>query len=261
MIEHLKASFSQTLDIFYPLAGRLSITENDQDNTTSFFIDCNGAGAQFVHAAADGVAVVDILDPVLVPDDIVYSFFPINGVLNYQGTSNPLLAVQITELVDGIFIGLSMNHSVVDGTSFWNFFNAWSEISRCGETWHPMPIFSRQFLDGIIDLPAAKSSSFFPPVLLQQRVFHFSKGNIAKIKAEANSQIGTSKISSLQALLGHLWLCIARTECLKSCTDQETKYKVFIGMRQRLQPPLPDQLIPRKCGSIWCGEVHGKQSG
>lgn len=36
LIEHLKASFSQTLDIFYPLAGRLSITENDQDNTTSF---------------------------------------------------------------------------------------------------------------------------------------------------------------------------------------------------------------------------------
>lgn len=89
LIEHLKAS----LDIFYPLAGRLSITENDQDNyTTSFFIDCNGAGAQFVHAAADGVAVVDILDPVLVPDDIVYSFFLINGVLNYQGTSNPLHA-------------------------------------------------------------------------------------------------------------------------------------------------------------------------
>lgn len=254
LIEHLKASFSQTLDIFYPLAGRLSITENDQDNTTSFFVDCNGAGAQFVHAAAEGVAVVDILDPILVPDDIVYSFFPMNGVLNYQGTSNPLLAVQITELVDGIFIGLTMNHSVVDGTSFWNFFNAWSEISRCGKTWQPMPIFSRQFLDGIIDLPVriprfrdqipvAKSGSFFPLVLLQQRVFHFSKGKIANIKAKANSQIGTSKISSLQALLGHLWLCIARTECLNSCTDKETKYKVLIGMRQRLQPPLPDQYL------------------
>lgn len=147
-----------------------------------------------------------------------------------------------------------MNHSVADGTSFWNFFNAWSEISRCGKTWQPIPIFSRQFLDGIIDLPvripcfrdqipAAKSGSFFPPVLLQQRVFHFSKGDIAKIKAKANSQIRTSKISSLQALLGHLWLCIARTECLKSCTDQETKYKVLIGMRQRLQPPLPDQYL------------------
>ncbi|BFG38840.1 hypothetical protein CerSpe_251140 [Prunus speciosa] len=47
-----------------------------------------------------------------------------NGVLNYEGSgSKPLLAVQITELVDGIFIGCTMNHSVVDGSSFWHFFN------------------------------------------------------------------------------------------------------------------------------------------
>ncbi|XP_062010962.1 uncharacterized acetyltransferase At3g50280-like [Rosa rugosa] len=254
LIENLKASFSRSLDIFYPLAGRLAITENDQDSTTSFSVDCNGVGAEFVHAAADGVTVADVLDPILVPDDILYSFFPLNGVLNYQGTSNPLLAVQVTELADGIFIGLSMNHSVVDGTSFWNFFNYWSEISRCGKTSQPVPIFSRQFLDGIIDLPvriphfrdqipAGKSSSSLPPVLLQQRVFLFSKEKIATIKAKANSQMGTSKISSLQALLGHLWLCIARTECLSSSTDQETKYKVLIGMRQRLKPPLPDQYL------------------
>ncbi|PRQ48021.1 putative shikimate O-hydroxycinnamoyltransferase [Rosa chinensis] len=254
LIEHLKASFSRSLDIFYPLAGRLAITENDQDNTTSFSVDCNGVGAEFVHAAADGVTVADVLDPILVPDDIVYSFFLLNDVLNYQGTSTPLLAVQITELADGIFIGLSMNHSVVDGTSFWNFFNSWSEISRCGKTSQPVPIFGRQFLDGIIDLPvriphfwdqipAGKSSSSLPPVLLQQRVFHFSKGKIAEIKAKENSEMGTNKISSLQALLGHLWLCIARTECLCSSSDQETKYKVLIGMRQRLKPPLLDQYL------------------
>ncbi|KAK9948948.1 hypothetical protein M0R45_004500 [Rubus argutus] len=75
LIQNLKSSFSLTLDIFYPLAGRLAVTENDADNTTSFSVDCNGAGAQFVHAAADGVTVAHILDPVFVPDDIVYSLF------------------------------------------------------------------------------------------------------------------------------------------------------------------------------------------
>ncbi|KAL6220403.1 hypothetical protein ACLB2K_008159 [Fragaria x ananassa] len=69
LIQHLKASFSCTLNIFYPLAGRLSLVEN-QDNTTCLYINCNGFGANFVHAAADGVTVADILGPVYIPDDV-----------------------------------------------------------------------------------------------------------------------------------------------------------------------------------------------
>lgn len=38
----------------------------------------------------------------------------------------------MTELVDGTFIGCSINHIVVDGTTFWHFFNTWSGISRIG---------------------------------------------------------------------------------------------------------------------------------
>ncbi|KAB2617812.1 hypothetical protein D8674_013681 [Pyrus ussuriensis x Pyrus communis] len=187
LIQQLKASLSLTLDIFYPLAGRLTITEHEDDNTTSFSVNCNGAGAQFVHAVADVVTVADVLDPDLVPDDIVYSFFLMNGVLNYEGSvSKPLLAVQVTELVDGIFIGCTMNHSVADGSSFWHFVNTW-------------------------------------------------------LKAKANSEMGTTKISSLQALLAHLWLSVTRNQCLS--TGQETMYKVIVGMRQRLQPPLPDQYL------------------
>ncbi|KAL6222599.1 hypothetical protein ACLB2K_005991 [Fragaria x ananassa] len=51
---------SCTLNIFYPVAGRLSLVEN-QENTACFFINCNGVGAHFVHAAADGVRVTDFL--------------------------------------------------------------------------------------------------------------------------------------------------------------------------------------------------------
>ncbi|KAB2626484.1 hypothetical protein D8674_020102 [Pyrus ussuriensis x Pyrus communis] len=100
-------ALSRTLDIFYPLA----VTEIKDKTLSCFSINCNGDGAQFVHAAADG--------------DIVSNFFSMNEILNYEGVSKPLLAVQVTELVDGIFIGCTMNHSVVDGSSFWHFFNTW----------------------------------------------------------------------------------------------------------------------------------------
>ncbi|XP_028080732.1 uncharacterized acetyltransferase At3g50280-like [Camellia sinensis] len=106
----------------------LGVIEND-DNTSSFFVDCNNAEAHFIHSVVDNVTVNDILDPVYVPH-IVNFLFPLNGVLNHEGVSKPLLAVQVTELIDGSFVGCTMNHIIGDGSSFWQFFNFWSETSR-----------------------------------------------------------------------------------------------------------------------------------
>ena len=252
LIDHLKTSFSRTLDLFYPLAGRLCSSVNEDDNTTCFcFLDCNAAGAQFIHAAAGSVTVADILEPVDVPR-IVHSFFPLNGVSNSDGVSLPLLGVQVTELVDGIFIGCTVNHSVADGASFWHFFNTWSEISRgSGEIITLSPVFDRCFLNDVNNVhfptPIPQSMLTFrplarPPSLpqsLQERVFHFKKEKIAALKARANAEMGTNKISSLQALSAHLWRCITR--CRRFPEDQETKYLFLIGMRPRLSPPLPAQ--------------------
>ena len=103
VVQHLKLSLSRTLDFFPPLAGRLGVSHN-ADGTSSFFVDCNNAGADFVHAVAENVTVADILEPVFVPR-IVHSFFPLNGVYNFHGVSIPLMEVQVTELLDGFFIG------------------------------------------------------------------------------------------------------------------------------------------------------------
>ena len=89
MIDHLASSFSRALNIFYPLAGRLAMIENNEDDTASFFIDCNNQGAQFVHAAADGITMADILVPIDDPQ-IVDSLLLMNNVLNYEGISTPI---------------------------------------------------------------------------------------------------------------------------------------------------------------------------
>ncbi|KAE7996392.1 hypothetical protein FH972_001122 [Carpinus fangiana] len=255
VIDHLKTSLSRTLDIFYPLAGRLVKAENDDDKTTSFFVDCNNlGGAEFVHAVANGVTVADILEPLYVPD-IVNSFFLMNRVLNCEGVSKPLLAVQVTELVDGIFISCTLNHSVVDGTSFWRFFNTWSGISTGSSdpTSQSPPIIGSGFLDGIINLPIRipfqfqrnieiheeERSNTCPP--LKQRVFHFSKEKIQQLKAKANAEMSTNKISSLQAVLAHLWRSVVRSRRLNA--DEEVSYRLLVGMRKRLQPPLPEEYL------------------
>ncbi|CAB4287393.1 unnamed protein product [Prunus armeniaca] len=261
LIQHLQATLSQTLNIFYPLAGRLAVIENE-DNTTCFSINCNGDGALFVHAAADGVKVADVLDSVYVPDDIVNNLFSMKEAWNYEGISKPLLAAQVTELVDGIFIGCSINHTAADGTSFWHFFNTWSEISRLGgydKIYKPHPVLGRQFHEEVIDLPIHLPSSYVNEIKskqliighgsssdsLRRVVFHFPKEKVAWLKSKANAEMGTIdsniSISSLQALMAHLWRAITRGRHLNP--DQEVAYRIAVGLRQRLNPPLPKEYL------------------
>ncbi|ESR50989.1 hypothetical protein CICLE_v10033639mg, partial [Citrus x clementina] len=117
LIHHLKISHSRALDLLYPLAGRFATTYHHHDNTISFFVDCNTAGVDFVHVAADGVSVADILEPIYVLENI-------------EGTSKTFLEVQVAKLKNRIFLACSTNISLVDGTSIWQFFQSWSEIRR-----------------------------------------------------------------------------------------------------------------------------------
>ncbi|XP_008778923.1 uncharacterized acetyltransferase At3g50280-like [Phoenix dactylifera] len=245
IISDLLSSFARALDHFFPLAGRLATAKHEETNSLSIFLDCNDEGAEFIHASAATVTASDVLAPLYV-HPVVQSFFPLNGVLGCDGLSTPLLAVQVTELADGgIFIGCSLNHAVADGSSFWHFFNSWAHLSRDR---HQVsipnpPTIDRWFLDSCpppIRLPFADRLDSiqrisFPPV--RECALHFSARSIAKLKARANTEMGTDRISSLQALLGHLWRSVARARRLDP--TQETTYSVLVGCRSRLGPSLP----------------------
>ncbi|KAH7520210.1 uncharacterized acetyltransferase At3g50280 [Ziziphus jujuba] len=249
LIPHLKSSLSRTLDFFPPLAGRLASIEHANDNTTSFLIDCNNAGALFVYAKADEVSISDIVDPLCHPR-IIHSFFTLNGVRNFQGTTKPLLGVQVTELIDGVFIGCTINHTVVDGSSFWHFFNSWSEISRGFDNITKPPVLHRWFPEGTqfpIRIPFSDANHNVdntkfstPKQSMGERVFHFSKEYVKKLKSKANAEIGTDKISSLQAVLAHLWRSIIRYDRHLDCNKHNSNYRLLIGARSRLNPPLPE---------------------
>ncbi|XVF26958.1 hypothetical protein REPUB_Repub14bG0065200 [Reevesia pubescens] len=249
VVFYMKMFLSSTLDYFSPLAGRLSTAEHDDGDTILFSINCNNAGALFVHAVADGVTTSDIIRPVYIPS-VMDSFFPLNGVKNYEGASNPLLAVQVTELVDGFFISVSVNHSVVDGASFFHFFKSWLAIACDPTQLSKQPIFKREFFENI-SFPIRLPHSYFQqnhdnmliPPPLKVRVFHFSKENVVKLKTKANSEAGTKEISSLQALLSHLWRAVIRNR--KADPNEETNYCLLISGRPKLQ-----QLPERYFGNV-----------
>ncbi|KAI3866040.1 hypothetical protein MKX03_024739 [Papaver bracteatum] len=218
IICNLESSLSQTLDYFFPLAGRLGMTKHDDDGTISFYINCNSAGVEFIHAVED-VTVADLLEPTYTPD-IIDSFFTFDGIPNYEGVSLPLLSIQITELIDGIFVAFSFNHCVCDGASFSHFINSLSQISRCSTH--------------ISHTPAILEPRWLPRKN-QKKSFHFSPQNIAKLKGKANSECGTT-FSSLQVVSAHVWVAVTRARHLRP--NENVTFQFAINNRDRLDPPL-----------------------
>ncbi|PIN18283.1 Shikimate O-hydroxycinnamoyltransferase [Handroanthus impetiginosus] len=186
LISLLKQSLSQTLTRFPPLAGRLT---TDADGYV--YVTCNDAGADFIHANGSHIRVRDLLnsDNGDVPE-LVKGCFALDGTVNYEGHFGAISAVQVTELADGIFIGCTINHAVTDGTSFWDFFNSFAELSRGVKRISRTPDFSR---DSILNSPVVPKLpaggpkvTFSGDAPVRERIFRFTRESILKLKDKVN---------------------------------------------------------------------------
>ncbi|GJN39968.1 hypothetical protein PR202_gb29125 [Eleusine coracana subsp. coracana] len=186
LTDALACSFARALERFYPFAGRLAADERG-DGTVTVSLRCTGDGAEFVHAVAPRVAVADVVSSFYIPSSVVWSFYQLNEALSADAAieSLPVLAVQVTELVDGVFIGMSLNHCVGgDGTVPKDLFNTWSSIHRCGTTTLPPALETRRwFLESSpvpIPLPFSKLQHVvrrFERTTVQECFFTFSSAS------------------------------------------------------------------------------------
>ncbi|PWA70349.1 HXXXD-type acyl-transferase family protein [Artemisia annua] len=249
-LQDLKDSLSITLTHFHPLAARLiTVKKQNPPSMVVFMSHENSPGARFIHAKVN-VTIDDVLTPKDVPV-IVQSFFDHHKAIDYDGHEVSLLSVQVTELKDGVFIGCSVNHMVVDGSSFWHFFNSWSEVfnskgingkySGFAPISRP-PVIERWTPPGcgpILTLPFSREDEYidrpYTP-LLRERIFHISSDSLAKLKAKVNSECNTTKISSLQSVSAVVWRCITRARLFSK--DQETGCRLATNNRGRLSPPI-----------------------
>ncbi|KAL2901284.1 hypothetical protein RDABS01_026366 [Bienertia sinuspersici] len=79
----------------------------------------NYSTPEFLDSLKDSLShtlLSDILTPTHIPM-VVQSFFDHDRAVNHDGHDTSLLTIQVTELLDGVFIGCSMNHVLGDGTS------------------------------------------------------------------------------------------------------------------------------------------------
>ncbi|KAF3648324.1 putative eukaryotic translation initiation factor 3 subunit F-like [Capsicum annuum] len=214
LISLLKLSLSQTLTHFPPLAGRF-VTGADG----YVYISCNDTGVDFVHASATHIFIRDVIGSVDVPDH-VKGFFPMDRTVSHRGHFSPLLSVQVTELADGIFIGYAVNHSVTDGTSLWNFFNTFAEVSGVKRIIREPDFTLNSILisNVVLKLPAdGPKVTFSGDAPLRERIFSFSRQKFQTLKAKTNNQ----KLNYDGDFIISIALCIALA-CSDTCKEVPT---------------------------------------
>ncbi|KAG0525049.1 hypothetical protein BDA96_06G022100 [Sorghum bicolor] len=120
--ESIRRALSRALVLYYPMAGRLTIT-GDQ-----LKIACTGEGVAFVGASASCTLHEARLfgpHPVVTVEDLT-----MNYTAQYS-TDPPLLLVQVTEFSCGGFVvGVTWNHVVTDGAGMAQFLQAVGEYAR-----------------------------------------------------------------------------------------------------------------------------------
>ncbi|KAL2556869.1 HXXXD-type acyl-transferase family protein [Forsythia ovata] len=149
------------------------------------YITCNDAGVDFIHASGSNIHVRYVLGSIDVPDE-VKGFFAFDQKVSYEGHFSSILAIQVTELADSVFIGCVVNHAITDGTFFWNFFNAFAEVSRGVNRISRTSDYRRDSVlisSAMLKFPASGPKvSFSGDAPLRERIFSFSRKSIQKLK-------------------------------------------------------------------------------
>ncbi|KQK10631.1 protein ENHANCED PSEUDOMONAS SUSCEPTIBILTY 1 [Brachypodium distachyon] len=263
LVSLLLSSLSRALAVFPALAGRLVTLPDDR-----IVIRCNGAGVEFHHAVAPALSLDDFLVPNAdVPTGLTKDLFPMDRTVSYEGHRRPLTSFQVTVLGDGaVFIGIVANHAVVDGTSFWHFFNAWAALCRGASP--RIPDFRRNFFGdskAVLRFPGGvgPAVTFDADAPIRERIFHFSRDAIRELKALANRRPSSSsaaaaaggqdaevygkmahdpkntegEISSFQSLCAQIWIATTRAR-KRLASDATTTLRVAVNCRHRLRPAI-----------------------
>uniref|UniRef100_A0A1J3FMD5 Putative acetyltransferase n=1 Tax=Noccaea caerulescens TaxID=107243 RepID=A0A1J3FMD5_NOCCA len=202
LVSSLRRALSSTLSLFPALAGRFSTSPAGH-----IYVTCNDAGVEFVAASAKHVTVSDVLSPGKDVPLLVREFFVFERLVSYNGHHKPLAAVQVTELDDGVFVGCTVNHSVTDGTSFWHFFNTFADLTSGACKIKHLPDFSRHTVfdsPSVLRVPrGGPRVTFDADQPLRERIFHFSREAISKLKQRTNNKVnGIETAVNTEEILG-----------------------------------------------------------
>ncbi|KAL0446826.1 UNVERIFIED_CONTAM: Vinorine synthase [Sesamum latifolium] len=119
---HLKQSLSNTLTLFYPLAGRINVDDRS-------VLDCNDAGAEFIEARVQAPLNDVLQEPIT--EQLKHLMPGAGDAIAGARPGAALVAVKITFFdCGGMAVGVCVSHKVADLASAMTFLDAWAASCR-----------------------------------------------------------------------------------------------------------------------------------
>ncbi|XP_078447285.1 stemmadenine O-acetyltransferase-like [Wolffia australiana] len=230
-LPRLRTSLSETLSIYYPLAGR---------RKDKLFLSCNDEGAVFLEAR-----VAASLSSILSCRDVaaVDKLLPCLRSCAGDNDEGLVAAFQVNFFSCGsVALGACVSHKVLDGLSLCMFLKTWAAISRNGGA------------AAVISPPSFDAAEIFPPLpevafstvglntgelATVTKVFLFDGTKLLALRAK-------EKMTRVEAASAMVWRCVIRSQMKETSTKASVATQV-VNLRRRLQPPLPDSAL----GNLW----------
>ncbi|XP_034699361.1 spermidine hydroxycinnamoyl transferase-like [Vitis riparia] len=216
--EILRHSLSESLVIFYPLAGRLHWIGGGH-----LVLECNALGALLI--AVESEAKIDDFGDFR-PTQEIRALIP---SVDYKKPiyELPLLLVQVTKFsCGGMSLGLGIAHTIADGLGALHFISEWTKIAR-GEQPNSPPFLDRSVLLALEHLSAPV---FDHPEYSTQALLIGKQDNMEERKRETATLM-------YEAVAGHIWRSACKVRQHES--QQPTTLSIIVDARNRMEPSLP----------------------
>ncbi|XP_048135263.1 acetyl-CoA-benzylalcohol acetyltransferase-like [Rhodamnia argentea] len=228
-LHRLEESLSETLTLFYPLAG--------QYVEDGLFINCNDQGVELIQAKVDGT-----LDQLL-QGDVYRDLLSCLSTFPPQAANSPLVIVQANSFdCGGLAIGLSVSHKIGDMYTMAIFMNSWATACRSG---------IHDVIPPNFELPSlfpANEPAFSPmPAFPLRKKFALARlefSGLALLRLKAASNASNSRVEIASALICKALISIDRAT---KGLPRPSVFVTSINLHERLQLKIP----ANACGNFF----------
>ncbi|XP_047083301.1 BAHD acyltransferase DCR-like [Lolium rigidum] len=248
VVSALRSSLERVLPAFHPFAGVLTYSP---DSHALSIVLPEACGVAFVEAKTDLE-----LDNLVDDDDVLRQLSP---DIHRDELPAPVMAVQVTEIVGGVAVGMAVHHCAADGRGQLRFLEMWTATARGQVCPGPEPLHDRRLVrfhgdDDLARLYLQQLAPDLPRVApkediareqghaLSRRTFTFSASAVRRLKQRLAATANTRTYPSTFAAMASLgWVSMARA---RGFTDDTRVFVVFLAdCRAHMSPPVPGEYV------------------